>query len=139
MKQQERMVKSLIEFGNSILKGLKSKDRNEIIPAIEDTINLEMDKLDPQELGMLGAACLLLISKVAMQDATTETDEIKAGVVCSRAVINAVNKASEQFGMTSFDVAYQMLYEPLFTPAPISAETDLLTKALEDIDCVGEC
>ena len=139
MKQQERMVKSLIEFGNSLLKGLKSKDRNEIIPAIEDTINLEMDKLNPQELGMLGAACLLLISKVAMQNATTETDEIKAGVVCSRAVINAVNKASEQFGMTSFDVAYQMLYEPLFTPTPANIEAGILSKALEDIDCVGEC
>jgi len=134
-----RTVETIIEFGNTLINALQSKDRNETIPQIEDKINDIVDNLNPRDLGLLGMMCVLLLSKIAYCNPNDEENNIKTAVVCCKAIVKAIDQSGSDFNMSHFDISTYMCLNPIFKPSAEQLKNAILSTHFEDMEPAGEC
>ena len=137
--EAKKAIRAALKFGEELTAALSSDDRRKIVPKLEEKLNEAVDELSPQELGTLGMIYILMLSKIAFCQPTTEEGQVKTAVVSCRALVSAMDQSGKLFGMDHFAIATHMAIEPIFKPSKEQLKDALIFKHFEDMDPVGEC
>lgn len=137
--QYRETINSIIEFGDTILTTLTSKNNKTITPILEDKIDEILTKLSPEELGLLSMTCTLILSKIARCRMKDNKDNVITAVIGCRAIIDYINEIGKEFNLDYFNFAVHQALEPTFKPTAEQIMNNALSTQLEDMDPVGEC